>query len=239
MRLLRWLWTHGVLNNFFAGLFLVLPIAVSIAVIGWIVDKLRFIFGPESVIGTGMQRFFEMVVGWIDNPSITEATKDWSQAIPLIIGWTLVIIAIWGLGVLIKIFAKDRLDETFQNLLVRIPLFNTIYKPVSQVFGLLKKDDNSDMSGMSVVMCTFGSEGGGRFLALLASGEIYRFAEKEYKLIYIPTSPVPMSGGLIFAPADSVQKIDMSVDDLMKIYFSLGVLTPQVVPEEYKVAAAG
>jgi uncharacterized membrane protein len=180
-----------------------------------------------------------MVVGWIGSPSVDEATKNWSQAIPVVIGWALVLIAIWGLGVLIKLFAKDRLDETFQNLLIRIPLFNTIYKPVSQVFGLLKKDEKSDMSGMSVVMCSFGSEGGGRFMALLASGEIYRFDGKDYKLIYIPTSPVPMSGGLVFAPADSVQKVEMSVDDLMKIYFSLGVLTPQVVPEAYKAAPAG
>jgi len=33
-----------------------------------------------------------------------------------------------------------------------------------------------------------------------------------------------MSGGIVFVPTESVHAIEMSVDDLMKIYFSAGML---------------
>ena len=35
-------------------------------------------------------------------------------------------------------------------------------------------------------------------------------------------------------PAQAVQVVDMRVDELMHVYFSLGVLAAQVVPEKYK-----
>ena len=154
------------------------------------------------------------------------------------IGWAIVLVLIWGIGLTVKVFARHKVEDSFHSLLNRIPLFNTIYKPVAQVVGLLKKNDSNDMSGMSVIMCTFGEVGGGRFLALLSSKEKYKFKTGEFVLIYIPTSPVPMSGGLIFVPADSIEEVEMSVDDLMKVYFSLGVLAPQVVPEKYKVSVS-
>ena len=44
-----------------------------------------------------------------------------------------------------------------------------------------------------------------------------------------------MSGAVVFAAADSVQQVDMQVDDLMKIYFSIGVLSSKVIPDQYVV----
>jgi uncharacterized membrane protein len=42
-------------------------------------------------------------------------------------------------------------------------------------------------------------------------------------MVYIPTSPVPMTGGLLFVPVDSIRPVDMSVESLMSIYLSMGV----------------
>ena len=53
--------------------------------------------------------------------------------------------------------------------------------------------------------------------------------------MYVPTSPLPMSGLVVFAAADSVQKVDMQVDDLMKICFSIGVMSSKVIPDQYVV----
>jgi uncharacterized membrane protein len=40
---------------------------------------------------------------------------------------------------------------------------------------------------------------------------------------------------VVFASADSVQQVDMQVDDLMKICFSIGVMSPKVIPDQYMV----
>ncbi len=59
------------------------------------------------------------------------------------------------------------------------------------------------------------------------------FGENLY-VVYIPTAPVPMSGGIFFVPADDVQPIDMAVEDLIQICVSLGVMTPTVMPAQYR-----
>ena len=83
---------------------------------------------------------------------------------------------------------------------------------------------------------TFGLSEGGGFLAMQASPETYCFAEQNCYAIYIPTSPVPMSGGIVFVPTASVHAVEMTVDDLMKIYFSAGVLSSQVIGDAYRAA---
>jgi uncharacterized membrane protein len=101
------------------------------------------------------------------------------------------------------------------------------------VVDLLKKDDKTEMKAMRVVYCDFGQEHGGGFLGLRASKNAYRFGGTTCYLIYIPMSPLPMSGGIVFVPVDSVHPVEMEVEDLMQVYFSLGVLTDKVVPTRY------
>ena len=91
------------------------------------------------------------------------------------------------------------------------------------------------MQGMSVVYCAFGHEGGAGFLGLLVSDRVYRFNGQACQIVYVPTSPVPMSGAVVFAAADSVHRVDMQVDDLMKISLSIGVMSSQVIPDQYVV----
>ena len=44
-----------------------------------------------------------------------------------------------------------------------------------------------------------------------------------------------MSGAVVFAAADSVHRVDMQVDDLMKICLSIGVMSSTVIPDQYVV----
>ena len=109
-----------------------------------------------------------------------------------------------------------------------------VLRQVSQVVNMLQQEDQSEMRSMNVVYCSFGQTGGGGFLALLASSQEFQFAEQLCFACYIPTSPIPMSGGIVFVPVDKVTDIDMSVEELMQIYFSLGVMAPKVVPAAYQ-----
>ena len=46
-------------------------------------------------------------------------------------------------------------------------------------------------------------------------------------LVIVPSVPMPMSGGLLFVPTDSVRPADISVESLMSIYVSMGTNAPQ------------
>ncbi len=221
-RSLNWAW-QNLVSVFLAGLFIVLPIAITVAVMAWVGAFLQDWLGPESLMGVGL--------GKVGARFVTDPT------VASVLGWVVALAAIWVLGVFVISLGRNEVEKRFHSMVEQIPIVNILYKPVVQVVDMLKGDGQDNVKGMGVVYCSFGAEGGAGFLGLLVSDDVYRFGDREYKIVYIPTSPVPMSGGIIFAPAASVHKVEMHVDDLMQIYFSIGVMSSKVIPKKYVVPA--
>lgn len=211
------LWSRGILGTFAAGMFVILPFVLTIAIIGWIGAWVVELIGPGSALGAALR---SLGLWYVSDPVVAEVA-----------GWVIVLVGIWGLGVLVKSTTKARIDEGFDSVMGRIPFVRGVYRPVSQVVGLLRKDGDTDVKSMSVVYCWFGEERSGGFLALLVSPRVFVFEERRSHLIYIPATPLPMSGGLVFVPIEAVRPVPMSVDDLMKVYLSLGVLADQIIPD--------
>jgi uncharacterized membrane protein len=218
---LSWTW-KGITATFLAGLFAVLPLVITVAIVGWVASFIQGIIGPQSVVGRGlggMGKFFS------DNPIIAQ-----------LIGWAIVLGAVFLIGVFVRMKLQSLGGRWIDAVFHRIPLIGSLYGTASQFVGMLNKQDKSDLAGMSVVMCKFGETGGCGILCLMPSPEKYRFGEREYHCVYIPTSPVPMTGGMIFVPVDDVIKMEMTVDKLMSVYLSMGVTAPSMMP--CRVAAA-
>ena len=156
------------------------------------------------------------------------------QYLGTLLGWAIALGGIWLIGAVFKSLARHSMQKRFHKTMEKIPLISVIYKPVSQVVGMLQNDGDDQMKSMSVVYCAFGQAHGGGFLALLAAADVCTFGGRDCRVVYIPTSPVPMSGGIVFVPVEMIQEVDMQVDDLMQIYFSLGVMSPSVVPDAYR-----
>jgi len=220
-RAVRWLWKTGILSTFLAGLFAVLPIVLTIGIMAWVGGVLKAWLGAESFVGKAL---FQMGLRFATDPTIAS-----------LLGWVVVLLAIWLLGALLKSVGKQRLEMTFHAAMERVPLVNVLYRPIAQVVEMLQGDSADKMQGMKVVYCAFGGEGGAGFLGLLVSDHVYRFNGQVCQVVYVPTSPLPMSGAVIFAAADSVHRVHMQVDELMKICFSIGVMSSKVIPAQYVV----
>ncbi len=220
-RTLGWFWKTGMLSTFLAGLFAVLPIVITVGIMAWVGGVLKAWLGPESFVGKASA---QMGLRFVTDPTVAS-----------VLGWVAVLLAIWLLGALLKSVGKKRLEKTFNAAMERIPLVNVLYRPVAQVVDLLQRKPTDTMQGMSVVYCAFGREKGAGFLGLLVSDRVYRFNGHACQIVYVPTSPVPMSGAVVFAAADSVHRVDIPVDDLMKICLSIGVMSSKVIPEQYVV----
>jgi len=220
-----WIWKNGIVSTFMTGFFVLLPFVVTLAIMGWVGSVLVEWLGPNSLIGRGLA-----------GVGVNFVPGDNSKVVATVIGWGLVLSVIWLIGLVVKSAARETVVESFNSLIDRIPVFNSIYRTVSQVVGMLKKDDSNDLKAMSVVYCQFGAIEGAGFVALLASPKVYNFGGSQCHAVYIPTSPLPMSGGIVFVPVTKVLPLEMTVDDLMQIYFSLGMMSPRVIPEKYQVA---
>jgi uncharacterized membrane protein len=218
--ILRRVWRTGIVGNFLAGLVVLLPLVLTIAIIGWLVGVVGAILGPGTWFGDLLTSSGEALIG------------QNRQVIAFVVGVGLALAGLWLLGLLVRIRARRALDQTFDEVLGKVPLFRAIYRPVSQVVRMFS-GSNADLTAMTVVMCRLGGQHGADVPALLASSEVYSVAGERRQLVYLPTSPLPAWGGLVLVPEASVIPVpNMDADALIKLYFSFGVLAPEVMPSD-------
>lgn len=214
-RVLGYVWKR-IAACFLAGVFAVLPLVVTVGIVIWVASFVQQFIGPETVLGRQLRNLGFRVSG------------DAANTPAYIIGWVVVLLTIFGLGVLLELGAKRFFTRLMEQLIRRIPLVNSVYSTSKQMVDMLDKDgSDAQLKGMSPVLCYFGDEGSPAVLALLASPERYVIGAEEYQIVIIPTAPVPFGGALLLMPARQVKPANMPVDGLMNIYVSMGISAPK------------
>ncbi len=71
------------------------------------------------------------------------------------------------------------------------------------------------------------------FVTGATKGEIQALAKEELMNVFVPTTPNPTSGFLLFLTRDNVISLDMSVEEAVKLVVSGGIVTP---PDQNKRA---
>ena len=225
--ILRKIWKTGVVGNLLAGLLVLLPLVLTVLIIGWMIGIVAAVLGPGTWFGSLLTTGGEAIIG--QKPEL----------IAFLIGAAVGIAGLWLLGLLVRAQARRALDRTFDDILGKVPLFRTIYRPVSQVVRLLA-GSNPDLTAMSVVMCRLGGEHGADVPALLASQEAYEVSGDRRLLVYLPTSPLPAWGGLVLVPERAVIAVPtMDADALIRLYLSFGVLAPELMPAVARSSPGG
>jgi uncharacterized membrane protein len=64
------------------------------------------------------------------------------------------------------------------------------------------------------------------FITGTTQGEVQNLTKQETVNIFLPTTPNPTSGFLLFVPKDDVVSLDMSVEEAIKMVISGGIVTP-------------
>ena len=204
---------------FLAGVTTIFPLVITIPVIVWVATWIQGMIGPNSFIG-----------GWLKSAGMQLAPNGGTM-LAYAMGMVLVIAAIFLMGMLVKTGIRGFLERAVSTIMQRIPIAGSVYGAATQIASLLEQRDESDLKGMSVVYCQYGKDHGTGILALLPTPDRYPIDGREYYIVYVPTSPIPMTGGLLFTPVDSVKRVDMTVESLMSVYLSMGVTGPQYLKD--------
>jgi uncharacterized membrane protein len=202
---------QSVAGTWLAGLLVLLPVALTAAVLLWAFNLVNRFVGPGSFIG----RLFA-AVGYPFSSNDTLA---------YVIGTLVLIAAIYLLGLVAQLGLKGPLKRLADVTLRRIPLVGSLYSLADRFVGLLDQKQEADIRAMSPVWCFFGGDGAA-VLALAPSAQPVRIDGQSYLAVLVPTAPVPFGGALIYVPAAWVRPADIGVDKLTAIYVSMGITPP-------------
>lgn len=183
------------------------------------------------------------VVGWIDG-FVLPLVPDGYQPDKLIQSYLgldpEVQINVRGIGVIIFLLftitagwmAKGYIGRSFiryaESLVERTPVVRSIYNGIKQISETVFAQSEG-RSFEKACMIQYPRKGiwAVGFISTEAKGEISMRADANQLLsVFVPTTPNPTSGFLLFFPAEDVIELDMSVEDAAKLVISAGLVYP-------------
>lgn len=197
-------------NAFLSGLLLLAPLAVTWLVFNWLVDKVGGSFKPIF--------FFAVPSQLRDHPSLDMV---WD-----VLATVIVILLITFLGLVSRYVFSAYFGRAAERVINNIPGIGTLYRTVKQIVDTFSAQKRNVFE--KVVMVEYPAPGSFvvGFLTNRATGEIQASTDSELWTIFIPTTPNPTSGFLIFYPKNRVRELEMSVGEAMKLIISGGTVVP-------------
>ena len=203
--------------NFWAGLVIVLPAVISLAVLRWL-------FGTVANITDTLLIFLP-----------AKLTHHDQGTGPMFWYWSLVALAlavflIGTVGLLARNYFGRRIIEWVASALLRIPLLNKIYGATKQVNDAFSATNKTAFR--TVVLVEFPHAGSYSigFITSDQQEEVRAKTGQKVVCVFVPATPNPTSGFLLMVPEEKAIKLDMSVPDAIKYVISLGAILPGHVP---------
>tara|TARA_S200000501_G_scaffold110960_1_gene104365 strand:+ start:63780 stop:64175 length:396 start_codon:yes stop_codon:yes gene_type:complete len=126
-------------------------------------------------------------------------------------------------GVVISNVLGKKVYVLFEKLLAKIPLVSYIYNTIKQITDTLSISQKQAFE--KVVYIEYPKEN--IWTIALVTGESRDSESVEYYQIFVPTTPNPTSGFMLFVKKDDVKETQMSIDEGLKIIISGGMLAPE------------
>lgn len=202
-------------NIFITGLLVTLPIAFTIFILNFL---------------------FKTLDNWL-SPSITKLLI--LAGAPILedfrvpgLGVAATVFIIFLVGVLTKNIFGAKLVQLGEMIVEKIPIVRNIYTGAKQVVTTIAHTDTNAFS--RVVLVEFPRKGihAMGFVTSETKGEVQALTEGDVVSVFIPTTPNPTSGFLVFLPQNDIIDLTMSVEDGIKLIISCGIVTPKFDSEK-------
>ena len=200
----------NVRGNFLAGLIVIAPIGFTM----WIINS---------------------IIGWIDGWVLPLIPYNYHFA-------EYIGINLKGLGVifflvftvLVGWVAKGILGRTFlrvgENLVDRTPIVRSVYSGIKQIAETVLSSRDSSFEKACLIEYPRKGIWAIAFVASDSRGEIAeKNPDKQNQLVsvFIPTTPNPTSGFLLFIPKSDIKYLDMTIEEAAKLVISAGLVYPK------------
>ena len=202
-------------NYFFTGVIVAAPVAITIYM------------------------SYHLVI-WINGVTSKLIPQKWTignfvpYAVPGL-GLLLLLLVLFLIGMLTTGYVGRFFVNLWEKIIRKMPIVSSIYSLIKQIFETFLSQKNRSFS--EVVLVEYPRKG----LWTIAfvskkntGGEVEEKTGSNKISIYVPTTPNPTSGFLIFVDENDVIKLDMSVEEGIKYVISCGIVTPEINKEKRK-----
>lgn len=207
-------------GNFLAGLIIIAPIGLTAyliwTVVGWI-DGWVWPFIPDSYQPTALVNRYFRAEG-------AEPIKVNVRGVGVVIFLMFTVIVGWiGKG-----FLGRSLLRWAERWVEGIPFVRSIYSGVKQIAETVFSQRDQSFDKACLVEYPRKGIWAIAFMSINAKGEVEEKLSngETFATVFLPTTPNPTSGFLLFLPRKDVKELDMSVEDAAKLVISAGLVYP-------------
>jgi uncharacterized membrane protein len=203
-------------RNLLTGLLTFIPLWVT-----WTVFKV--VLGFLAGIGAPM---VAAVLGALALVAPETAAALGSAWFTSLLALLITLLALYLLGFLASRVIGQRLLDTFDALLQRIPLVQTIYGGTKKLMAVLQQKP----SGVQRVVLVDFPHAGTKAVGFVTRLMTEEGTGREMAAVFVPTTPNPTGGFLLTLPVDAVTPTDWTMDQAMAFIISGGAVAPETLP---------
>lgn len=199
------------------------------------------ICAPLAITAFLVWNFIQWVDSWV-KPYVPDVYNP-DTYLPFSIpgsGLLIAFIVITTIGFLTANFIGRTVVGMGENLLNRMPLVRNLYSGLKQIFQTVFSDQETSFEKVGLIEYPRKGLWALSFIATDTRGEvdvILKENGQETVSVFLPTTPNPTSGFLLFVPKQDIHILEMSVEEGAKLVISAGLVAPMEKSEAEKLIA--
>jgi len=184
---------------FLTGLAVLLPTLVTIHFLNWF---FRF---ADGIVGRWFARFQVYIPG-----------------LGIVVGLSVIVLT----GLLATNILGRQMITFGENLITKMPLARGVYLTVKQMVSVFLNP--SETSFRRVVLVEYPRPGvySLGFVTGETSEQLNSLTGEDLVNVFVPTAPNPTSGFLVLVPRKDVKRLDITVEQGLKLVVSIGIVDP-------------
>jgi len=197
-------------NYFVTGLLVLVPISLTIFIIYQLFLKV------DSILRDVLYAFLRTQLG----------IPLGEEPIPGM-GFIALILLIIGTGLLARNYFGKKLIAMGESIVARIPIISRIYSTIQQISQAFFSEKREVFK--KAVLFEYPRKGiySIGFYTQDTRGPVQDALEHDVVSIFLPTTPNPTSGFLLFVPKDEIIDLNLTVEEALKLVISGGAIIPQ------------
>ena len=203
-------------TSFLTGIVVIAPVALTLwliwSVIGWF-DGFVLTFGPDAY---RPEQILNTIFGYDLKLNIRGVGVVVFLVFATLVGW----------------LAKGLIGRSFikyaENLVNRMPVVRSFYSGIKQIAETVFAQQERSFEKACMIEYPRKGIWAIGFISTTAKGEIAERNSSKGPMVsvFVPTTPNPTSGFLLFFPKADIIELDMSIEDAAKLVISAGLVYP-------------